>query len=186
MPREHLRIEQIPVVPVADPHADAPPRLQEPLGRQHLDRFANGGAAHPELNREIVLPRQQVVGSAMFRRESIVRWRPRRTRGSCPRSVLAASPMTPNSAATIFPLDPRLARTVAAAMALPVHDGAVVENGIAVWITSGGRDVSRIPSFTSMPSPGRGRHLPEARPPCGSDPARHRNTRARRRPFPPE
>ena len=60
---DDLRIEQIPIVPVADPHADAPPRLQEPLRRKDLDGFANGRAADAELDGQIVLAGQQVVGS---------------------------------------------------------------------------------------------------------------------------
>jgi hypothetical protein len=38
MPGENLRIEQIPIVPVPDPHAHALPRLQQPLCRKDLDR----------------------------------------------------------------------------------------------------------------------------------------------------
>ena len=63
MPGENLRIEEIPIVPVADPDANASPGLQKPLCRQDLDGFANGRAVDAELNSEVVLPRQQVVGS---------------------------------------------------------------------------------------------------------------------------
>ena len=61
VPREDQRIQEIPIVAAQHAHADPSPRLQQALGRENLDGFADRRAAHAEFFGKIVLARQQVV-----------------------------------------------------------------------------------------------------------------------------
>ena len=63
-PGEHIGVEQIPARAGSHAGADARARLDEALGREHLDRLAQGGAAHAELAAQLFLVGQCFAGRA--------------------------------------------------------------------------------------------------------------------------
>src|ERR1700722_12276545 len=81
-----------------------------------------------------------------------------------PSCVLAASPMTRGFAAKVFPSVARLALDVAAAIPSPIHDCAVVEDGVdgvRRFRLEGMARAFRHVHFNSEPR--LGRNLPKAR-----------------------
>ena len=58
LPRQHVRVEQVPGLLGADPHAQLLPALDQPLGGQHLDRLAHRRARDAQLLHQLGLARQ--------------------------------------------------------------------------------------------------------------------------------
>ena len=55
LPSQHVRVEQIPVGARSHARARLRPRFDQAFGRQHLDRLAQGRAAHAQAGAEVGL-----------------------------------------------------------------------------------------------------------------------------------